>query len=421
MSAAFPPLDVVVIGGGAAGYFAAIACAEANPARRVTLMERSSRVLAKVKISGGGRCNVTHACFDPAKLIGYYPRGGQALRGPFSRFQPQDTMAWFEKRGVELKTENDGRVFPTSNDSQTIIDCLVAQARNTRVTVLLNINVTAIQRTADGLYELVYASGDKQTCHTLILATGSSPLGWESAQALGHTIEPPVPSLFTFSIRDPRLEGLSGLSVPNARVTIEGTSLVQQGALLITHWGLSGPAILKLSAWGARALHEMNYEANVRIQWDADWDVPTLTEAMRALRNDTAKKFVSTPTGILPLPLRLWTRMLKTVGLKEEVRWADVSNAQMAKLCAELAGGVYRMQGKSAFKEEFVTCGGIRRDEVDFRTMESKRCPNLYFAGEVLDIDAVTGGFNFQNAWTTGWLAGKAAANDKVPGTLNND
>lgn len=406
--------DVLVIGGGAAGFFAAIACAEDNPKRRVTLAERTSHVLGKVKISGGGRCNVTHACFDPARLVTFYPRGGQALRGPFSRFQPRDTITWFERRGVALKTEADGRVFPTTDDSQTILDCLTTAARHAGVTLKLYADFQTLRPAVGGGFDAVSSDGHVLHAKRVILATGSNPQGWEWARALGHTLIAPVPSLFTFTIPDPRLDGLAGLSVPHARVTLEvpGTSavLAQEGALLVTHWGLSGPAILKLSAWGARALHAVDYRANLRVQWDGTHTLAEWTEALRQARGALGKKTFATSAGPVPLPQRLWTRLATAANLLPTTRWGDATNEQLARLAEEIQNGGYRMRGKSTFKEEFVTCGGVHLDDVDFRTMESKRQPGLYFAGEVLDVDAVTGGFNFQNAWTTGWLAGHAAA-----------
>ena len=403
--------DVIVLGGGAAGFFAALTCMQKNPSARVALLERSNRVLAKVKISGGGRCNVTHACFDPAQLTTFYPRGGKALRGPFTRFQPQDTMNWFEKRGVRLKTEPDGRVFPISDNAQTIIDCLTTHARG--VHIQLNASVVKIEKNSMGSFVLHSSSGETWSSKRVILATGSSPLGWDWAKSLGHTIEPPVPSLFTFSVKDPRLEGLSGLSVPQARLHIEGMSLTQEGALLLTHWGLSGPAVLKLSAWGARVLHEKNYSTRLKIQWDAALSAEDWMALFHQLRTQIPKKQVTSSVPSIRLPQRLWSRLTQAAGIAEALIWADVSKDKLIRLTQELHAGIYSMNGKSAFKEEFVTCGGIRLDEVDFRTMESKCCPNLYLVGEMLDVDAVTGGFNFQNAWTTGWIAGMAAATFK--------
>jgi len=400
---------VIVLGGGAAGFFAALACAQENPACRVMILERTTQVLAKVKISGGGRCNVTHACFDPAQLVTFYPRGGRALRGPFSRFQPQDTIDWFESRGVALKTEEDGRVFPTTDQSQTIIDCLMKEATRLKITIRTQTMVESVEKSTGGGFDLRLGQGDTLHADRVILATGSNPQGWQWAAALGHTLEPPVPSLFTFTVKDPRLEGLSGVSVPQASVAIAGMKLSQSGALLITHWGLSGPAVLKLSAWGARALHDLNYQARLLVNWLPDLRGDEVLERLRQLR--TRQKLKKAPGDYsFGLPRRLWVRLAAVSGVLANKRWSEISNESLKKLAGELHEGVYLVSGKSVFKEEFVTCGGVRLDEMDFRTMESKRCPGLYIVGEALDIDGVTGGFNFQSAWTTGWLAGRAAA-----------
>jgi len=404
--------QIIVIGGGAAGFFAAIACAEENPACRVFLLERSSQVLAKVRISGGGRCNVTHACFDAARLVTFYPRGGTALRGPFSRFQPRDTVHWFESRGVPLKTEADGRMFPTTDNSQTIIDCLAERARRAKINITLQSLVETIHRgdpVGDKGYRIRLNSGESLQADRLILATGSNPLGWEWSRSLGHTVEPPIPSLFTFTVKDPRLEGLSGVSVARAAVRIEAMDLDQSGPLLITHWGLSGPAVLKLSAWGARRLHEAGYQARLSVNWLPDKSPAELLRQLKQIRTSQSRK-TAPGQNSLGLPSRLWMRLAAAAGIPAGMRWSEVSNEKLAAFAQELQKGTYAMNGKSTFKEEFVTCGGIHLDEVDFRTMESKRCPKLYFAGEILDIDGVTGGFNFQSAWTTGWLAGTSAA-----------
>ncbi len=404
--------QVVVLGGGAAGFFAAIACGEHNPAGRVRLLERTSQVLGKVKISGGGRCNVTHACFDPARLVTFYPRGGPALRGPFSRFQPQDTIDWFQSRGVPLKTEEDGRVFPVSDSSQTIVDCLLKEARRFGVTIQTQALVKSIERkeSARGThFELHMDSGEVVHADRLILATGSNPQGWAWARALGHQLETPVPSLFTFTIKDARLDGLAGVAVPKVTVGIEGTKLSQSGALLVTHWGLSGPAVLKLSAWGARALHDFNYQVRLRVNWLPELRPEELLERLHQLRS--TQKLKKAPGDYsFGLPRRLWVRLAAVSGVLANKRWTEISNENLKSLAQQLQNGLYPISGKSVFKEEFVTCGGVRLDEVDFRTMESKRCSGLYFAGEILDIDGVTGGFNFQSAWTTGWLAGRAAS-----------
>lgn len=403
--------QIGIVGGGAAGFFAAIACAEADPACAVTLYEATAHPLAKVKVSGGGRCNVTHACFEPRDLVQRYPRGGRELRGAFSRWQPRDTVAWFEARGVRLKAEADGRMFPVTDDSQTIIDCLQGAARQAGVRVRPQCGVKSAERRAGGGFTLALTSGETMACDRLLLATGGnkSNAGFEIARALGHTIEPPVPSLFTFQIDDARLKDLAGLSVEDVAASVPGTALKERGPLLITHWGLSGPAILKLSAWGARELAEKNYQFTLRVNWVPRHNVEQARAALEAARGANPRKQVTTwcPLG---LPLRLWERLAAAAGLAPEATWAGVGNAALRTLAAQGCEGEFAVRGKSLFKDEFVTCGGVRLAEVDFKTMESRLAPGLHFAGEVLDLDGVTGGFNFQAAWTTGWLAGQAMA-----------
>lgn len=403
-----PLLNVVIIGGGAAGFFGAIACAEAHPQAQVTLVEANRQPLNKVRISGGGRCNVTHACFDPAVLVQHYPRGGQALRGAFSRFQPQDTIQWFARRGVMLKTEADGRMFPVTNDSNTIVDCLTQAAHQVGVQVWTNSPVQDM-RYSSGQFELTLKSGAVLYADRLLLATGSSPQGYRFAQALGHRIEPPVPSLFTFTVADPDLRALAGVAVETVQARLlltEQKPLVQTGALLITHWGLSGPAILKLSAWGARALAQQRYQATLQINWLPQFSLEQLQQQFSAAKQSQPKKSLLTHSPF-ELSRRLWQYLFLRAGITPEQRWAEVSKSQMARLAQELHQGQYTIQGKGAFKEEFVTCGGVNLKEVEFKTMASRCCPGLYLAGEILNIDGVTGGFNFQSAWTTGWLAGQ--------------
>lgn len=398
------PPDVVVLGGGAAGFFAAIAAAEGGA--RVRLLERGARVLTKVLISGGGRCNVTNAEEKPEKLVRNYPRGGTELRGPFTKFGPRDTRRWFESRGVALKTEEDGRVFPVTDRSQTIVDALTEAAHRVNVEVRTGAAVRAIRPDGAG-FQLDLNSGESLSAARVLLATGSNPQGHAWARALGHTIVPPVPSLFTFTIKDPRLKGLAGVASPRARVKLEGTSLEQAGPVLITHWGLSGPAVLRLSAWGARVMHEAGYRGTLRVNW-LDQSPEVLQKTFDQKRKTDPRKSLS--ASPFDIPQRLWDSLRTAAGLPAERRWADLSKPEMARLGAELGDGAYAVTGKSAFKDEFVTSGGVALEEVDFRTMESRRRPGLYFAGEILDIDGVTGGFNFQNAWTTGWLAGRALA-----------
>ena len=411
------PQRAIVIGGGAAGFFGAIACARTYPHIPVMLLEAGRQPLAKVRISGGGRCNVTHSCFDPALLVQNYPRGGKALRGAFSRFQPRDTVAWFANLGIDLKTEADGRMFPTTDDSETIANGLQSAARDAGVKVLTGTPAIGVQQMAEengGGFEVALKNGKIMKGNCLLLATGSNPKGYRWAEDLGHTIESPVPSLFTFNIADARLRGLAGISVPQARVRLPEGKLVQEGPLLVTHWGLSGPAVLKLSAWGARFLHERRYKTELRVNWLPQWDESTLRQTLQTARSDVAKKAIASACPF-PLPKRLWQYLLDRAGIETRTRWTELSKKALNALVRELAQGEYQITGKGVYKEEFVTCGGVKLKEVNFKTMESRCCPHLYFAGEILDIDGVTGGFNFQSAWTTSWIAGLAMA-----GALSN-
>lgn len=406
---------VVVVGGGAAGFFAAIACAEKNPAAAVTLYEATAFPLAKVRVSGGGRCNVTHACFEPRELARRYPRGGRELLGAFHRWSPRETVAWFGARGVELKTEADGRMFPVTDDSATIVDCLTAAAAKAGVTVRTSLGVRKAEAPGGAhgppAFWLTLTDNTGLRCDRLLIATGGgrASAGPAMAAALGHTLEPPVPSLFTFHIDDKRLEGLSGISVDDVAVTVPGLKLKEGGPLLITHWGLSGPAVLKLSAWGARELAAANYEFPLRINFVPPHTRESLRSALAGVRLQHPRKQLGSwnPLG---LPARFWERLLATAGIAPATQWAGVANAALGVLAAQLTAAEFTVVGKSMNKEEFVTCGGVRLGEVEFRTMASKLCPGLHFAGEVLDIDGITGGFNFQAAWTTGWLAGQAMA-----------
>ena len=404
--------QVSVVGGGAAGYFGAIACAEANPAARVTLYEATAHLLAKVKISGGGRCNVTHACFEARELAKRYPRGGRELTGAFSRFQPRDTIAWFEERGVKLKVEEDGRMFPTTDDSQTIIDCLQGAARRAGVVIRTHCGVKSAERlAASASFRLTLTTGDIVTTDRLLLATGGnkSSAGFEIARHFGHTIEPPVPSLFTFHIDDPRLRELAGVSVEDAATAVAGTPLKERGPMLVTHWGLSGPAVLKISAWGARLLAERDYKFALRVNWAPKFNAETARAELERVRATEPRKQVTTfcPFGV---PLRLWERLVAAAGIVPTAPWTSLGNVPLRALAAQVTEAEFAVTGKSLFKDEFVTCGGVKLSEVDFKTMESRLVPGLHFAGEMLDIDGVTGGFNFQAAWTTGWHAGRAMA-----------
>lgn len=407
---------VIVVGGGAAGFFAAISCAaKLGSAGDVTIYEATAHPLAKVRVSGGGRCNVTHACFDPRELVKRYPRGGRELLGAFHRWQPRDMIAWLAERGVETKTEDDGRMFPVTDDSATIVDCLTRTAETASVKIVTSMGVRKVERVsraeAAPSFWVTLTDGTGVRCERLLLATGGnrSSAGFTIAEEFGHAIEPLVPSLFTFHIDDARLIGLSGVSVENAVVSVPGTKLRESGPLLITHWGLSGPAILKLSAWGARELAGRNYEFSLTVNFAPPHTRDSLVRELTAVREKNLRKQIATWSP-LAMPQRLWERLVSSSGIPPVTPWAQVGNAALGNLAAQLTGAELKVVGKSLFKDEFVTCGGVRLSEVDFRTMESRLCPGLHFAGEVLDIDGVTGGFNFQSAWTTGWIAGQAMA-----------
>ena len=402
-------LRIIVIGGGAAGFFGAITCAATYPDTQVTLLEAGRQPLAKVRISGGGRCNVTHHCFDPAQLIHYYPRGSKALRGAFTRFQPKDTVTWFESQGVKLKTEADGRMFPVTDNSETIVNCLMNAAKNAGIKLRTQAAVKSVEK-VNNKFEIQLKTGEILEGDRLLITTGSNPSGYRWAKALGHQIIDPVPSLFTFNISDPRLQGLAGVSVDHGSVCLlnSGKKPVQQiGPLLITHWGLSGPAILKLSAFAARILHEHSYRMTLMINWVYPQNSEVVKTKLLDAKSQLSRKLIANVCP-LTLPKRLWQTFLAYLEINQGKKWSELSQKEINKLALEITRGQYKITGKGVFKEEFVTCGGVNLKEIDFKTMESKQCPNLYFAGEILDIDGVTGGFNFQSAWTTAWLAGKA-------------
>jgi predicted Rossmann fold flavoprotein len=407
---------IVIVGGGAAGFFAAIACADAAPGADITLLERSPQFLTKVRISGGGRCNVTHGCFDPRELTKRYPRGERVLIAPYHRFQARDTVEWFEARGVRLKTESDGRIFPITDSSETVIECLLREARRLNVKMFTNRGVDRVLRKPDRTFELALSNGETMPCERILLATGGcrTPALGQLAVSLGHTLEPPVPSLFTFHIETPWLRELAGVSVQPSEVAVPGTGLRERGALLVTHWGLSGPAVLRLSAWGARALHELNYQFPLHVNWLPERNAEDLAQEFQSRRaSQPAKLVVNAP--IAPLSARLWEQLVLASGLPRDTRWSALSGAQQHRLIQQLLRCEFQVTGKSLNKDEFVTCGGVRLGEVDFKTMQSRVCPGLFFAGEVLDIDGITGGFNFQAAWTTGWIAGHAMAAAVTP------
>jgi len=402
----------VIVGGGAAGFFAAINLAEAAPGEPVLLLEKTRNLLAKVRISGGGRCNTTHACFDPRELSTRYPRGGKALIGPLTRFGPRETIAWFEARGVRLKTESDGRMFPTTDSSQTIIDCLLRSAEKAGVRILESTGLDSAKRRAGGGFTLELSNSTTLECDRLVWAAGGCKPGPHPAAELGHTLVPPVPSLFTFHIESPWLHALSGLSVPDATASIPGTPLKERGPILITHTGLSGPCILRLSAWGARTLHEKSYRFPLRIDWLPGQTPHQIQQSLHALRETHGARTLLR-TAWNPLPARLWESLLAQAGIPADARWSTLSRGQSQSLARTLSGTEFEVSGKSMNKEEFVTSGGIPLPEVDLKTMQSRIAPGLYFAGEALDIDGITGGYNFQAAWTTAWHAAQSIASGR--------
>jgi predicted Rossmann fold flavoprotein len=404
------PEQIAIIGGGAAGFFAAIACAEANPANEVSIYESGSDFLSKVRISGGGRCNVTHACFDARAMSERYPRGERALISPLHRFSAGDTVAWFEERGIRLKTESDGRIFPITDSSQTIIDCLVKAAETAGVGLFTRKGLESVRQTEGG-FELHLADRSTVIANRLLLATGGtrSNSGARIAASLGHTLLPAVPSLFSFHVRNAWLRSLPGVSVPNVEASVARTRLRERGALLVTHQGVSGPAILRLSAWGARLLHELDYQFTLRLNWLPELSTEEVCARLQDFRESNPNRLVFN-SPVAPLPARLWEQLAAAAGVERDTRWTTLSRSKANALASQLGATELEVHGKSLNKEEFVTCGGVKLAEVNFKTMESRITPRLYFAGELLDLDGITGGFNFQAAWTTGWVAGRAMA-----------
>jgi predicted Rossmann fold flavoprotein len=404
---------LVVIGGGAAGLFCAINAARLNPALQVTLVEKTGKLLSKVKVSGGGRCNVTHHCFDIVEMSRKYPRGGNFIKKTFHQFFTTDTINWFEERGVRLKAEDDGRMFPVTDSSQTIIDCLLKEAARYHVEILMNADVRSVLK-EDDQFVVALASERLLVADYVCIACGgyhkTSMFDW--LKATGHTIEEPVPSLFTFNMPDHPITKLMGVSVEPARVKLAGSKLEQEGALLITHWGLSGPAVLKLSAWGARQLAIGNWQFTAIVNWVPAYNEQTLSAKMQLLRTTGAAQKIGNknPFGV---PQRLWEFLLNGAGVSPDKRWADLSAKEQNAMVRDLCSYNCVVKGKTTFKEEFVTAGGIQLGEIDHNTMMSKKMPGLFFAGEVLDVDGITGGFNFQHAWTSGFIAGKAIASFK--------
>ncbi len=405
-------MRVIIVGGGAAGFFAAIRCAELRPDAQVTILERGRDVLGKVKISGGGRCNVTHACYVPRDLIKFYPRGAKELLGPFNRFACGDTQAWFEDRGVPLKIEEDGRIFPVSNRSSSIMNCLIDATHSLGVKVVTQKNVTDIippENTGDS-WGVHCQKGEVFAADKLMIASGSNHRIWQLLGKLGHEVVSPAPSLFTFNIKDSRIQALPGVSVPLAEINLPSLKLKTRGPILITHWGLSGPAILKLSAWGARALAERRYEFEIVVNWLAD-STENVQRSLNDNKHTLSKKKVS-KRAEFGIPNRLWLSLLRASNISAEANWADLNKKQMQELAQQLTAARFQVKGKSTNKEEFVTAGGIQLKEINFKSFSSKVLPNLFMAGEVLNIDALTGGFNFQAAWTGGWIAGEAMSQD---------
>jgi len=406
------PLDIAVIGGGAAGFFAAITAAETRPGQRITIFEKGPRPLSKVRISGGGRCNVTHACFEPRELVRFYPRGARELRGPFHTFGPRETVDWFAAQGVRLKTEADGRMFPTTDQSATVIAALEKAARQGGVRLETKAGITALQPEDDGTFHLTHENGDMLRAHRVMVAVGGLKHAGMATELkrLGHQIVPLAPSLFTFKIEDRRLRDLSGVSVPEATVSVpEVKKLTQTGPLLITHWGLSGPATLKTSAVGARALQDLGYRFTAVVNWTGQTKTEAVLEQLRAEKQAHGKRMVARHP-LFGLSTRLWERLTQAADIPDGQIWSVTTKGQITALATQLTAARFAVTGKSMNKDEFVTSGGVSLKEVDFKTMESRRVPGLHFGGEVLDIDALTGGFNFQAAWTTGFLAGTAMA-----------
>ncbi|MGY6649951.1 NAD(P)/FAD-dependent oxidoreductase [Wenyingzhuangia sp. IMCC45574] len=399
--------DVIIVGGGAAGFFTAINIKEKNESLSVAILEKGKEVLQKVKISGGGRCNVTHACFDPKELTEFYPRGKRELLGPFHQFMTGDTMEWFENHGVPLKIEADNRIFPESNSSQSIIECFLNATHQLGIDVLKNTGVTTIDKIEDtwkvSTKELEFE------CDKLVITAGSSKQMWKLLAGLEHKVVAPVPSLFTFNIKDPLLTDLPGVSVQNVAVSIKDTKLTSTGPLLITHWGTSGPAVLKLSAFGAILLAEKDYQYQVKVNW-LNCNKQQALDVLFQMKKKQAKSIIEKHSPFETISKRLWSRFLEVSEIEGHTKWADISNKKLEVLANRLTDTVFHAQGKSTFKDEFVTAGGVNLKEVNFKRFESKLHPNLFLAGEVLNIDAVTGGFNFQNAWTGGWVISEAIA-----------
>ncbi len=401
---------LVVIGGGAAGFFCAISAASLNPSLQITIIEKTGKLLSKIKVSGGGRCNVTHACNSIPEMTRYYPRGEKFLKKAFHQFFVNDTIRWFEERGVKLKTESDGRMFPVTNSSQTIVDCLMKEVNKYGITISMNREVQQLE-SVNKRWKIRFSNADPVEADYVCVACGgySKSIQFDWLKEIGHSIEEPIPSLFTFNVPGNPIKEMMGISLENVLVKISGTRFLQQGALLITHWGFSGPAVLKLSAFAAKELNELNYGFQILINWLPSFNEQTLRERFQQLRNELAAQKISNRNPFF-LPQRLWEYFLKHSEISDGIRWADLPAKQQNLLIKTLCSQTFNVKGKTTFKEEFVTAGGIKLDEIEANTMQSKIRSNLFFAGEVMDVDGITGGFNFQHAWTSGWIAGNAIA-----------
>jgi predicted Rossmann fold flavoprotein len=398
--------DLVVVGGGAAGFFGAINAAQTNPGLRIIILEKTSKLLSKVKVSGGGRCNVTHHSFSPSELSHHYPRGQRQLKNLFHKFQATDTIAWFEAQGVKLKTEEDGRMFPGTDDSQTIIDCFLQAADILGIEIQISSEVEKIEKNGDTF--LVHTN-DVITAQKILITTGgyNKNESYQWLANLGHEIVNPIPSLFTFNDPAKEFTPLMGVAVPNGEVKITGTKFSQKGAVLITHWGLSGPAVIRLSAWAAVYLHQQHYVFTALVNWTGLPEIEVRNLLMKLKQEN--KKIVFNATQF-ELPKRLWEFLCTKAGIEERKIWSELSNKQINRLVELLYACPFNIKGKTTFKEEFVTCGGVALSEIDLQTMESKKVKGLFFAGEVLDVDGETGGFNFQSAWSAAWVAAQTIA-----------
>ena len=411
--------NIAIIGGGASGIFAAIRCAEVAKEKNINInikvFEASKRFLKKVKISGGGRCNVTHHIFDPKNLILNYPRGKKELLSPFIKFQASDTVKWFEDRGVKIKHEKDGRMFPVTDNSETIIDCFMKETKKYKVQLVTQSNIKSIKKLENGKLSLLINKDKNFIADSVLIATGSMPSGYRLAKTLGHTITEIAPSLFTFKIEDLILENLAGTSFANSSLTLKinnAKEFYQKGPLLITHWGLSGPALLKLSAWAAREMMHSNYKAKIIINWLGLESINDVKNILNNIKNNNTKVKIG---NVYPLKItkRFWHQLLMKSGVEKEKNWSEINKKEFNIIVTNLFNCELEVLGKSRFKEEFVECGGINLKEINFKNMESKVCPGIYFSGEIMDIDGITGGFNFQNAWTSGWIAGSNMAMKK--------